>query len=53
MEQIAETLFSPDQVRTAIIFLLICAIIYYLIVVFLPLIIILLSFRQPVEVTHV
>ena len=51
--KVGETQFSPDQVRTTILFLLICAIVYYLIVVFLPLIIILLTFRPPEEAAYV
>ena len=51
--KVGETQFSPDQVRTAILFLLICAIIYYLIVVFFPLMIILITFRPPEEVAYV
>jgi hypothetical protein len=42
--RIGETLYTPCQVRTAIQFLLVLAIIYYLFVVYLPFLIVIVSF---------
>lgn len=51
--KVGNATFDPEQVKTAIMFLLVCAIVYYLAVVFLPLIIIVTTFNPPEEVAHV
>jgi hypothetical protein len=49
---IGDTHFSAEQVRTAIQFLLILAILYYLFVVYLPLMIVVATFNPVQEVAY-
>ena len=51
--KVGDSDFSPNQVRTAIQFLLIVAIVYYLFVVYLPLIIVALTYQPVGEVPNV
>jgi hypothetical protein len=50
--KVGEASFSANQVRTAIQFLLVLAIVYYLIVVYLPLLIVAATFNPEAEVPY-